>query len=184
MKKRDPKDYLKKPYARILIPDEQGGFCAEILEFPGCFAEGDSPTEAFANLEKAAESWIQASLDQGHEIPPPSSNIGFSGKIALRVPKSMHRQAVRMAERDGTSLNQFLLSAIAARIGAEELYGVMARRLEERFLRIATNDQQTPAAIVPLRKVGLQRFEKETTISVDPSRVNPRTSSRPKRRTA
>jgi len=149
MKKRsDPKDYLKEPYARILIPDEEGGFCAEILEFPGCFADGETPSEAFANLEKAAESWIQASIEQGHEIPPPSSNTGFSGKIALRIPRSMHRQAVRIAERDGTSLNQFLLGAIAARLGAEYLYGAMARRLENRIVLTAANVTELAASAV------------------------------------
>ena len=148
MKKRsNPRDYLKEPYARILIPDEQGGFCAEILEFPGCFADGGTSSEALANLEEAAESWIQASLEQGHEIPPPSTNIGFGGKIALRIPRSMHRQAVRIAERDGTSLNQFLLGAIAARLGAEDVYGAMARRLENRIVLTAANDTELTASL-------------------------------------
>jgi len=36
------KEILRKPYARVLVPDENGGFFAEILEFPGCFAEGET----------------------------------------------------------------------------------------------------------------------------------------------
>lgn len=139
MAKKKPKDYLKEPYARILIPDENGGFYAEILEFPGCFAEGATPDETFANLEDAAESWIQACINHGQEIPGASSKIGFSGKIALRLPKSIHRQAVRIAERDGTSLNQFLLSAISARVGADDLYNLMAQRLENRLVATAFN---------------------------------------------
>jgi len=126
---RQPANFLKKPYARMVTPDERGGFYAEILEFPGCYADGETPQEAYTNLENAAESWIAACLEQGQEIPEPFSNIGFSGKIALRLPKSIHRQAVRMAERDGVSLNQFLLSAISARIGAEDLYGLLVHKL-------------------------------------------------------
>src|SRR5712691_10885211 len=98
-------EYLKEPYARILIPDEEGGFSAEILEFPGCFAEGDTANEAMQNLEEAAEAWIEAALAQGLEIPEPMINQGYGGKIALRLPRGLHRQAARMAERDGTSLN-------------------------------------------------------------------------------
>ena len=37
------------------------------------------------------------------------------------------------------------------------------------------NEQQLmPAAIVPVTEIGLQKFEKETNISVDAAKVNPR----------
>jgi predicted RNase H-like HicB family nuclease len=122
-------EYLKEPYARILIRDEQGGYSAEILEFPGCFAEGDTADEAMQALDRAADSWIQAALDQGQDIPPPFINQGYSGKIALRIPRSMHKKAAQFAERDGTSLNQFLMASIAARIGSEEFYEQLLTRL-------------------------------------------------------
>jgi predicted HicB family RNase H-like nuclease len=41
-----------------------------------------------------------------------------SGAIALRLPKSLHRQAALCAARDGVSVNQWLLMAIAAHVGA------------------------------------------------------------------
>ena len=102
-----------------------------MLEFPGCFAEGETAEEAMQALERAAKSWIQAALDQGQEIPPPFMNQGYGGKVALRLPRSFHRKAVQFAERDGTSLNQFLVSAIAARIGAEECCSRLASQLTE-----------------------------------------------------
>ena len=126
-------DYLKEPYARILIPEEEGGYSAEILEFSGCFAEGETADEAMQALERAADAWIQAALDQGQEIPPPFRNQGYGGKIALRLPKSLHRQATEFAERDGTSLNQFLVSAIAARVGAEEFYNRLTMQVFEKL---------------------------------------------------
>jgi predicted RNase H-like HicB family nuclease len=126
---KSTQEYLKEPYARILVPDELGGYSAEILEFPGCFAEGETADETIKALERAAESWIQAALDQGQEIPPPFANQGYSGKIALRLPKSIHRKAVQFAERDGTSLNQFLVSAIAEKIGAGKTQDRLATQL-------------------------------------------------------
>jgi predicted RNase H-like HicB family nuclease len=128
---KTPEEYLKEPYSRVLVPDESGGYSAEMLEFPGCFAEGDTADEAMKALERAAESWIQAALDQGQEIPRPFVNQGYSGKVALRLPKSVHRKCIQFAERDGTSLNQFLVSAVAARIGAEECCGRLVSRLTE-----------------------------------------------------
>ena len=61
-------EYLKKPYSRTLIPVGDGTYFAEILEFPGCFAEGQSPDEAYENLEKVAESWIEAALIKGRKF--------------------------------------------------------------------------------------------------------------------
>ncbi len=134
-KKGDVKSYLRQPYARILIPEEEGGFSAEILEFPGCFAEGETPDEAFHNLESAAESWIEACLEQGQEIPPPSANHSYAGRIALRLPRDLHRLAARKAERDGVSLNQVLVTAIAAWVGADNLFERIAHRIEMHFVQ-------------------------------------------------
>ncbi|KKK46677.1 hypothetical protein LCGC14_3162840, partial [marine sediment metagenome] len=41
---------LKRPYTRILVPEEDGSFSAEILEFPGCYADGETATDAYDNL--------------------------------------------------------------------------------------------------------------------------------------
>jgi antitoxin HicB len=143
---KNTNDYLQRPYARIVIPTDQRGFHAEILEFPGCYAQGATLDEAYRNLEKAAESWIEACIDNGQEIPEPSSSVGHSGRIAFRLPKSLHRQAAKLAERDRSSLNTYLVSAVAARVGAEEFYNVLARRLEHHlanFVRAVVLYQQT-----------------------------------------
>ena len=122
-------EYLRAPYARIITPAEDGTFSAEILEFPGCYAEGNTPEEAFESLEGAAEDWIEAAMDLGQAIPEPSLTQGYSGRVALRMPRSIHRQASRYARRDDTSLNQFLLSAIATRVGAENFFDRLVHRL-------------------------------------------------------
>jgi predicted RNase H-like HicB family nuclease len=128
-----------KPYARIIIPDEDGVFNAEMLEMPGCYAQGETVSEAYENLEDTAKSWIDAAQSSGQEIPEPSCHIGFSGKVALRLPRGLHKQAARFAEREGTSLNQFLVMAIAARVGAEDLYSKMINRLESRTTVFVSN---------------------------------------------
>lgn len=136
--KKTAKEYLKKPYSRVLVPEIDGTYSADILEFPGCFAEGKTPNEAYANLERIAESWIEAALEQGQEIPEPIETHDYSGRIALRIPRSIHKQAAKFAEMDGTSLNQFFLTAVAARVGAEELYVRLSNRLEAKCTTVAT----------------------------------------------
>ncbi len=127
---------LKAPYSRVLIPDGKGTFFAEILEFPGCYAEGKTPTEAFNNLEKAAKSWVRAASANGQSIPEPSTTPGYSGKVVLRLPKSLHRRAAQYAERNSCSLNNFFTTSIASQVGAEEF---AARLMETAGRSIASS---------------------------------------------
>jgi hypothetical protein len=43
--------------------------------------------------------------------------LDYSGKLVVRLPKSLHRQAALAANREGVSLNQFIVSSIAEQIG-------------------------------------------------------------------
>ena len=132
-------EYTRKPYTRILIPNDDGTYSAEILEFSGCFADGNTADEAMKNLSEAAKSWIEACLEQGLKIPEPFMNQDFGGKVALRLPRSLHRQAVRFAERDGVSLNQFLVSAVAAKVGAEDSFARLIGKFEQRISTAVQN---------------------------------------------
>ncbi|WFP76352.1 type II toxin-antitoxin system HicB family antitoxin [Mesorhizobium sp. WSM4906] len=111
-------EILKKPYGRMVIPDPEGGFSAEIVEFPGCIAMGDTAAEALENLEEVAVDWIGAALSQGQEIPEPMQAAGYSGKLVLRMPKSLHQRAALYADRDGVSLNQFIVTCLAEQVGS------------------------------------------------------------------
>jgi predicted RNase H-like HicB family nuclease len=110
-------EYLKKPYGRLLVPEEEGGYRGEIVEFPGCFAEGETAAEAAANLEDAAQSWLEATIAKGQTVPDPMEDLDYSGKLVVRLPKSLHRRAAYAANREGVSLNQFIVSSVAEQIG-------------------------------------------------------------------
>lgn len=114
----DARRILQRPYARKLTPQEDG-FVATIQEFPGCIADGRTADEALKNLESAAESWIEATIAQGREVPEPIDIHGFSGKIALRIPRGLHKQAAEMALAEGASVNQLLTAAIASYLGGK-----------------------------------------------------------------
>jgi predicted RNase H-like HicB family nuclease len=116
----EPNEYLKKPYARLVLPEEDGSFRAEIVEFPGCIATGDTASEALAALEEVAFAWLQAALAKGQRIPEPMENSQFSGKFVLRLSRGLHRRAALVAEREGISLNQFIATAVATHIGVVE----------------------------------------------------------------
>jgi hypothetical protein len=66
----------------------------------------------------AARGWLEAVIELGQNVPEPAAESEYSGKIVLRLPRTLHRIAASLAERDGVSLNTFLATAIAERVGA------------------------------------------------------------------
>jgi|LakMenEpi03Aug12_release.lakeMendotaPanAssembly.Ray.scaffolds.fasta_scaffold512664_2 predicted RNase H-like HicB family nuclease len=118
--KMDKYQFNSKDYVHRLKADETGGYVASILEFPGCIAEGDTAQEAIDNLNKAAESWISAAESTGYPVREPIDFNGFSGKTALRMPRNLHKQAAELADLEGCSLNQLLVTAIAQYVGGKQ----------------------------------------------------------------
>src|SRR3546814_12148795 len=59
----------------IVIEEGTGtAACGVVVpDLPGCFSAGDTLDEAMANVEEAAAAWIDATLDAGDAVPPPSS---------------------------------------------------------------------------------------------------------------
>lgn len=126
-------EILSKPYARRLIPDETGGYTASIQEFPGCFAEGETPQDAIENLNKAAESWVEVALLNGYEIKEPTAYYGYSGKIALRVPRGLHKQIAELSELEDTSINQLIVTALSEYVGCKNTYNLITKSIQEKL---------------------------------------------------
>lgn len=133
---RDLEFYLRQQYSVLLRPlaeDDGGGWLAEVVELPGCMSDGETREEALKNLEEAKRAWIKVAFKRGLEIPLPRGlEEEFSGRLTLRMPKVFHKQLARAAEKEGVSLNQFILSILSFGYGA--LYGRRAPRERELFI--------------------------------------------------
>ncbi|MFT4198068.1 MAG: type II toxin-antitoxin system HicB family antitoxin [Pseudoxanthomonas sp.] len=53
--------------------NDQTAWSAVVPDLPGCYSAGDTLDEAMEAVEEAAAAWIDAALDAGKAIPPPSS---------------------------------------------------------------------------------------------------------------
>lgn len=51
--------------------------------------------------------------EKGADIMQPNTSNQYSGKLSLRIPKSLHRELVEEAEKEGVSLNQYALYRLA-----------------------------------------------------------------------
>ena len=86
--------------ANVFWSDEDEGFIAEAPDLPGCSAFGETQIEAIEQLQSAIEAWIAAAVAAGNEVPHPSQPIErhqYSGKILVRMPRSLHAEIVRCA---------------------------------------------------------------------------------------
>jgi antitoxin HicB len=112
--------YLELPYHVSLVrgEDERGksGWSASVDELPDCTAAGKSPEEAVQRLRKAMEIWISDALQRNEEIPEPRSTSTASGRLLVRMPRTLHAQLARAAEQEGVSLNQFITGALSGAV--------------------------------------------------------------------
>lgn len=111
--RKDLDFYLNLHYPVTIHPDPDGGFVAEIEELPGCVTQGETLEEAFGAIEDARRGWIQVAHEGGQDIPLPRDVEEYSGKILVRIPKSLHRVLARTAKWEGVSLNQYIASLLA-----------------------------------------------------------------------
>lgn len=108
--------YLNLQYPVTLYPASEGGYVAQIKDLPGCLTQGETAEETIKNINEARELWIETAYESGDDIPLPSTEVTYSGKLLLRMPKSLHRRLAQQAEQENVSLNQyivFLLSKVS-----------------------------------------------------------------------
>ncbi len=98
-----------------LTKEDGGGWIAEIPELEACKSDGESPEEALINIQDVLEDWLEVAKEDNRPIPSPNfyKHQEFSGKFTLRLSRSLHRFLSNQAEREGVSLNQFVLSLIS-----------------------------------------------------------------------
>ena len=102
--------YMGLPYTIVIQPQKDNGevyYTAIVLELDGCRTDGETRKEALENIKEAMEGWIETKLANGYEVPEPLREM--SGKITLRMPKTLHRQLALKSSEEGVSLNQYIV---------------------------------------------------------------------------
>ena len=134
-------EYMKLPYTIKVTYDsdeENPGWGAQVAELPGCMTQADSFEELGEMVKDAMRGWLEVALEMGQAIPEPVLEEEYSGKFVVRLPRSLHRQLVESAEREGVSLNQLVNVALAqvvgrASVGTQLTYPV-SKKLAQRIV--------------------------------------------------
>lgn len=111
---------------KAVIEDEMV-YEARIRELPDATEYADSAEEAYALAIDTIETTAQILHERGKAMPPPYVPADdYSGRVTLRLPRSLHRALAEAAESDGVSLNQHLVGVLTYVSGIG--HGVQAQK--------------------------------------------------------
>lgn len=117
---KDLEYYTKLPY-NIIVEQWDDGYgpywVARVVELPHCLIHGDTPEEAIREIEEVKRDWIKSNLERGFKIPEPVLHK-YSGQIRLRMPPSLHKLLSDRAKVEQTSVNQYMVMALANSVGS------------------------------------------------------------------
>ncbi len=112
--------YARLPYSILLHQVEDEGkryWIAEVPELPGCKSHGSTVEEAVQSAEAAKKEWIADSLETGEDVPVPVDRERYSGRLLVRMSRSLHRALSLIAESEKLSLNQLIVTILAREVG-------------------------------------------------------------------
>lgn len=94
------------------IPEEEGGgyeaYIPDLGRYTVC-ATGDTVEEAINNLNEVKSNHLERWIKENKRIPVPKQEDNrFGGKIALRIPKSLHEEIYNHAKKEGISINSYI----------------------------------------------------------------------------
>ena len=106
----------------VFYNDADEGYIAVARDLPGCSAFGKTQAEAIAEIHDAIRAWRHAAIEAGNPVPGPSQpaeEVSLpSGKILLRLPRTLHGTLIEGAKNEEVSLNQYLVYLLSYRAAA------------------------------------------------------------------
>jgi predicted HicB family RNase H-like nuclease len=113
----DPESYTitirkEECYGEIL-------YVGRVAEFPNINAFEETYEEAHALILDAIQTLkkLAGEACADFPLPYPTPSDEFSGRVTLRLSKSLHAKVSRIAAQEDISVNQFLVTAIASYVG-------------------------------------------------------------------
>lgn len=85
-----------------------------VKEFPDLTEYGDTAEEAYALAIDAIETVALLCAERGKPMPEVADvPVEFSGRVTLRLPRSLHRALANAADEEEVSLNQHLVNVLS-----------------------------------------------------------------------
>lgn len=131
--------YMHLPYSILLHEVEDEGkkyWIAEVPELPGCKSHGSTVEEAVQSVEEAKKDWILDGLKSGEEVPTPVERDRYSGRMLVRMSRSLHRSLALIAEAEKLSLNQLIVTMLAKEAGRLSVLNRVEEKVDDLLQKI------------------------------------------------
>lgn len=125
--KHNPEEYTIS--VRKEVMDGMCLWVARVEELPDVLEFGETREDAYTNAIFTIEVGQDMCLEQGTSFPRPKifEETDVSGRVTLRLKKSLHAQCIQLAEKEGVSLNSFIASCLQTQ---SALYGLAKLELQ------------------------------------------------------
>lgn len=128
----DPEKYTIS--VKKIIEDGEVIFVASIAELPDIREYADTAEFARELAIDSIATAYEVFAEQGMIFPKPSDDSkieNVSGRVTLRLPKSIHAKCIKAAENDGISLNSYLTTCITSYSAQNEIKGEINSQLTQ-----------------------------------------------------
>jgi predicted RNase H-like HicB family nuclease len=76
-------------FTAVIKPAEEGGFYAYCPLLPGCATQGETYTEAVANIEDAIKGYVESMIAHGDPLPREALTTNYFLEIPITLPKKL-----------------------------------------------------------------------------------------------
>jgi predicted RNase H-like HicB family nuclease len=91
---------------------------ATVRELPDVAEFADTRDEAIEIILDTINNLRAAASEEGRSFPEPiEDEEEFSGRVTLRMPKSLHRAVAGRAQEEDVSINSYIVTALATTLG-------------------------------------------------------------------
>jgi len=100
--------------------DNEELFYASVNEIPDISSYSENYQDAYEDCLDALEVLYEEAQSQGKSFPTPFVPVVSSrpsGRVTLRMSRSLHERVARYAKQDGVSLNHWIIEAVSQRSG-------------------------------------------------------------------
>lgn len=132
---------MEREYRFEVFTDYSSGereYVVKYYDFENVIGVGDSIAEAIEDANENLDLYLQYCKEQNRSIPEPSihEESSFSGKVTLRMSRSLHKLVDKKSKEEGISLNAYLNEAIAAYTNMPHNDDLSSELLDEKVRKI------------------------------------------------
>lgn len=156
---------------RSVVVDGESLFQATIKELPDIAEYGETYADAYELAVDSIKTTAAIFSEKGRAMPPALQVADdYSGRVTLRLPKSLHRRVAIDAEHEGVSLNQFIVGALSYNAG---YFSGANKSIEEQSsagvsaAEIVSSDSRTPKGVPGMRVIRQTSTREVFSISSD-----------------